>query len=122
MIKEDTSKQHKTANKLNIFFTKKGVQINNLPKVLRSKNVLSKMPSDLSKDDIPLLTFKLQQPIRFKLSNNKMFVESFDINSFIQDEAILTCRHENSLFIDPERGYMLTGDLQIAQNNNLGNQ
>ena len=43
----------------------------------------SKMPSDMSNDDIPMVTYKLQQPIRPKLFNPRKIVESFDINSFI---------------------------------------
>ena len=54
--KADTPKEHKTANKLNIFFTNKEVEIINLSKVLRSQNVCSKIPSDMSKDDIPMVT------------------------------------------------------------------
>ena len=37
MNKWDSSKQYKTTNKLNMFFTNKGVEIFNLPKILISK-------------------------------------------------------------------------------------
>ena len=39
------------------------------------------MPSDLSKDDIPIVTYKSKQPIRSKLFNYKKFIKSstFDI-------------------------------------------
>ena len=36
-------------------------------KILRSKDVLSKTLSDMFKDDIPMVLYKLQQPIRSKL-------------------------------------------------------
>ena len=52
MKKEDTPEQYKTTNKVNIFFRHKGVEIISISKILRSKNVLSKMHSEMSKDDI----------------------------------------------------------------------
>ena len=56
--KHGTHKQYKTTNKLNIFFTNKEVKNINLPKILRSRNVLSKMSSDTSKCDVPVVTYK----------------------------------------------------------------
>lgn len=52
MKKEDTPEQYKTTNKVNIFFRHKGVEIISISKILRSKDVLSKMHSEMSKDDI----------------------------------------------------------------------
>ena len=46
------------------------------------------MLPDMSKNDIPVFTYKLQQPIKCKLFNHKKFPESFDLNSFIQNETI----------------------------------
>ena len=114
MNKRGTFKQYKTTSKLKIFFANKGVEIINLPKILLSKNVLSYMPSVMSKDDIYMVTYKLQQTIRCKLFNHKKFVESFDINSFFQNETILPCYCESSPFIDPEHGHILTGALRIG--------
>ena len=60
--------------------------------------------ADMSKYGIPMVTYKLQQPIRSKQFNHKMFADSFDINFLIQDEAILLYHCQNSPFIDPEHG------------------
>ena len=60
MNKEHTRKQSRTINKLNIFFANKGVEFINLPKLVQSKNFLPKMSSDISKDDICVVTFKLK--------------------------------------------------------------
>ena len=81
-------------------------------KILRSKDVLSKTLSDMFKDDIPMVLYKLQQPIRSKLFNHKTFVKSYDINSFIQNETILSSHCKNSLFIEPAYGHILTRDLR----------
>ena len=46
--------QYKTRNKINILSAKKGVKITNLPKIVQPKNVLSKITSDVTKDDITI--------------------------------------------------------------------
>ena len=53
------------------------------------------MPSGMSKDDIPMVNYKLQPTLRSKLFNYAKFVESFDINYFIQDETIILSHCEN---------------------------
>ena len=62
MKKEYTPEQYKTTNKVNIFFRHKGVEIISI----------SKMHSEMSKDDIPMVTYKLQQT---KIC--KIFINSF---------------------------------------------
>ena len=52
-------------NKLDIFFAKKGVKVINLAKILGSKTFLSKLRPDMSKDNIQMFTYKLQQPISY---------------------------------------------------------
>ena len=62
----------------------------------------------MSKNDIPVFTYKLQQPIKCKLFNHKKFPESFDLNSFIQNETIyrsltwshFICRCTNFILIN----------------------
>ena len=53
--------------KLCIFYINKAVEIINLPKILWSKNDVSKILSGMSKDDAFMVTCKLDQPIRSKL-------------------------------------------------------
>ena len=79
MNKQDTPKQYKTTNKLKIFLTNKGVEIINLPKILQYKKIFSKMPFQISKDDI---TNKLQQSIRLKLFRYKKLTPLFKAKVF----------------------------------------
>ena len=67
------------------------------------------MPSDMSKDDI----INYKKTIRSWLFNHKKFVESFYINSFIKNETNLPCHGENSPFIWPEYGHILTGNHEL---------
>ena len=57
MNKQNTPEQYKTRNKLKIFFTNKVVEIIYLLKLLQYKNFLSKMPSDISENDVPMVTY-----------------------------------------------------------------
>ena len=77
------------------------------------------MLSEMSKDNSLMVTYKLQEPTKSKLFNDKKFVEFCDINSFLQNESILPCQRENSPFIDPKHLHILTRDLQIVGNSNL---
>ena len=58
----------------------------------------------MSKDDTSMVTCKLDQPIRSKLFDQNVSVESFNINTFLQNGAIPPCRCENSPFIDADHG------------------
>ena len=78
------------------------------------------MSSDMSKDDTPMFTKNLKQPVRSKLFNRKNFVKSFDINFFIHNETILPRLCENSPFLNPEHGNKLEShELRVIIN--LGN-
>ena len=77
------------------------------------------MLSEMSKDNIVMVTYELQEPTKSKLFNDKKFVEFCDINSFLQNESILPCKRENSLFTDPKHLHILTRDLQFVGNSNL---
>ena len=67
------------------------------------------MHSNMSKDDIPMFLSLLtndRNASNPNYSKIKRFVESSDINSFIQNEIILLCHREKSPFIDPEHGHI----------------
>ena len=49
------------------------------------------MPDQMTKDDIPMVTYKLKEPIRAKIFNHKAFVNSLDINNFIRNKESLPC-------------------------------
>ena len=73
------------------------------------------MPSDTSTDDIPMDTNQWEQPITPTIFNHKKFVESFDVNSFIQNESIPPCQLKKFTVY---RSWTQS-DLQIVRNNKL---
>ena len=84
-------------NKLNMFFTNKGVEIINLPVIRRSKNRLSKMPPDMPKDNIPVVAYELQQlsMVESKYSTIKSLQNLLTLTPLSKNETILPCHCEN---------------------------
>ena len=83
--------------KLRYFFAKR-FKIINIQKILSSKTILFKMSTDMFKDCISMVNYKLQKPFRSKLLNHK--VEYFTFNSFIKNRNILFRHRENAAFLD----------------------
>ena len=72
--------------------------------------------------DIPMVIYSLSQPIRSKILNYKKFVlNELDLVKFSQNSKSIPCNCKNysDKFMDKNRGHVLTGNLQIVQNNKL---
>ena len=94
----------------------------NLPKLLRSHESHSNMPPVMEAKDIPMVVYSLAQPICSQILNYKKFVKKeLDLEKFSQDPKSITCNCKNysRKFINEDRGHVLTGNLQIIQNNKL---
>ena len=117
--KKSTTKSKKHQIRLNVLFVNKGVDMINLNKILNYNSVASKMPNQMTKANIPMVTYKLQTPIRDKIFNHKTFVKSLDIDQFLLNRNSLPCQCEHSPYKDPNYGHILTGDLRFVKNNKL---
>ena len=113
-----TKKPKKYKNRLNVLFVNKGVDMINLNKILKYNSVASKMPPQMTNKEIPMVTYKLQAPIRAKIFNHKTFVKSLDIDKLLLNND-LPCQCEHSKYKDPNHGHIITGDLRLVQNNKL---
>ena len=51
--------------------------------------------------------------IRSKLFNYKDFVQTLNVDAFIEDNNTLPCDCHNSPFMDSDHNHILTGDLNI---------
>ena len=120
-IKPSPSTKQKKPPKyrLNVNFINKGVEMINLPKILRYRKVINSMPIPLSRENIPMVTYTLSKPIYSKLFNHKKFVSEVNIEDFVEDNNIYPCHCENSPFKDKDHGHIITGDLRIVTNNKL---
>ena len=94
-----------------------------LSSIFRSNVVVSCLLEKLRvDDDIPVVTVKLDPPIRNKILNYKHTVKDLDIRK--EDDKFLVenlpkCECSQSLFKDPVHNHVLTGDLRIIKNSKL---
>ena len=82
---------------------------------------IASLPTDLqTKENIPVVTYELGQPIRNKILNYKETVNSI----LVDDEVSFSlntdnCECQNSIFCDPHHKHVVTGDLRIIENPKL---
>ena len=76
----------------------------------------------LEEEEIPVVTVKLDPPIRNKILNYKQTVKNLDIRKedgklFVDD--LPQCECSQSVFKDPVHNHVVTGDLRIIRNKKL---
>ena len=91
----------------------------NLSRILRDKSLEETLPSTPIKFSVPMITYKLSTPIASTIFNFKKFVETLDIDAYLNDETILPCFCHNSPFTDPHHKHIVSGNLQIVTVNKL---
>ena len=102
-------------------FDNKAIEAIRLSQIFNHPNTVNKLPPDMqTKDDIPMVTFKLNNTIRNKILNYKETVNSITVDeevSFTLNSEPCDC--ENSSFCDPDHKHIITGDLRIVENSKL---
>ena len=102
-------------------FDNKIVELVRLSKIIRHPDVVASLPLDLQvKDNIPVVTYTLCEPIRNKILNYQETVDSI----YVDDEVSFSlntqsCDCQNSNFCDPHHKHIITGDLRIIENAKL---
>ena len=102
-------------------FKSKAFNFINLPKILRSKEVCDNVPSNFNISDIPMVVYNLNPSIRSTLFNQKQFVLHLNTDEFLKNPNSIKCcsnKYENS-FINNHYGYIITGNLNIVNNERL---
>ena len=106
------------SNCCHIKFNNKAMDFINIHKIIRDKRVINSLPHEV-RNDIPTVIYQLTDSIRSKLFNYKEFVQTLDVDSFLQDNTILPCDCINSPFVDPYHNHILTGNLNIISDSKL---
>ena len=109
--------------RLKCLFTNKAFDFINLPKLLRAKSTLRLKPDEVLNDEIPMVVFKLVEPIRSTIMNYSKFVSSLDIDQAFNDIGSVPCScHEfDNKFVDDPHQHILTGNLEIIEHVKLRN-
>ena len=106
----------------NLTFTSKAFDFIDLPKTLRSKEVCDNPPSNFYISDIPMVVYNLNPSIRSILLSYKQFVLHLNIDEFLKDPNSIKCcccdKYDNS-FINNHYGHIITGNLNIVNNERL---
>ena len=79
------------------------------------------LPSNFDISDIPMVVYNLNCSIRSTLFNNKKFVLHLNIDQFLKDPNSIKCccnKYDNS-FINNHYGHIITGNLNIVNNERL---
>ena len=107
-----------------IQFINKGIDDIHLSKIFKSEDVINNLPTILQEENnIPIATFKLDNPIRNKILNYKDTISSLSFkqvnNDKVEIENLPECNCTDSQFCDPAHGHIVTGNLNIIENNKL---
>ena len=102
-------------------FKNKALENIRLSSIFNLPECVNLLPDKLkSKDENPVIVYKLGSTIRNKILNYKETVESIFIDdevSFINNAGECNCLESN--FCDPHHKHIITGDLRIVQNSKL---
>ena len=112
-------KKKPPTNILKVFFHNKAIEMINLPHVLHSSNLEKSFPKEAGPYLVPTVVHKLGTTIQSSIFNYSKFVETVDLDSFLNNENSLPCNCENSPFADSHHGHIVTGDLRLVTNAKL---
>ena len=112
------SKKAAPANRCHISFNNKALDFISFGRILRDKEVIKALPSNLRQDS-PTIVYQLTDTIRSKLFNYKEFVQSIDVDAFLADNSILPCDCASSSFVNHDHGHIMSGDLNIISDPKL---
>ena len=112
----------KTVNKrayFHINFRDKGLDYINLSGILRSKNILDKIPVYFTEKEPPIIGYKFNKSVAGKIFNYKQFLSEESLDSI--DINNLVCDCQNSPFKDSHHNHIITGNFDIIENATLRN-
>ena len=119
----NTTRKASPKNVCVVHFVNKGIDDLHLSSIFPSNVVINSLPKKLrEEDEVPVVTVKLDPPIRNKILNYKQTVKNLDIRKedgkfFVHD--LPQCECSQSVFKDPVHNHVVTGDLRIIRNKKL---
>ena len=90
-----------------------------MPWILHEQFVKSLLPPNIINFDIPTIGYNLEPSIFSEIINFNKFVSELDIPAFLKDNTILHCNCAGLELIDKDHQHILTGNLNIIENNKL---
>ena len=112
---EDTSAEIAPKHYIKVHYNNKGIDMINLPRILHSKKVTTSIPSFISNQTPPRVSFIYTKTIRNKIINSKKAVRELDLET----NPSYTCNCNTSKYRDQYVGHVVTGNLGIVKNRKL---
>ena len=100
-----------------IKFRDKGLDYINIASILRSSNIKNKIPLYFTEKDPPIIGYSFNQSIAGILFNYKQTLSEEVIDRFEQNNIVCNC--VESVFKDSHHGHIITGNLDIVENETL---
>ena len=100
-------------------FRDKGLDFINISRILRNHNVSSKVPIYFNEKEPPIVGYRFNKSIAGQLFNYKEALSEEGIDHFDNNE--ISCNCQTSPFIDGSHGHVITGNLNIIENETLKN-
>ena len=99
---------------IHIPFSNKGIDAINISNILHSKKVLSKIPPYFKNQSVPIVSYSYTKTISSRIFNHKMTLQNLNIEEYLKSP--LTCDCTTSPFNYSPSGHVITGDLNIIEN------
>ena len=106
-------------NFLHIKFQNKGIDAVNISNILNNKHVQSAIPPYFKNKETPLISYTYSTPVASKIFNYKEVLQSLDLDDFKAHPPSCTC--SSSPYLYSPAGHVVTGDLNIVENEQLKN-
>jgi len=80
-----------------------------------------RIPSSITTDDLPKITYSLTESVRSSLFNYGKFIDELDLDKFDQNKETIPCPCKNvdTKFVDSHHKHVITGDLSLIKNDQL---
>ena len=114
-------KKQTKENLMKIKFVNKGIEMVNLSRILNLRDVISTLPFssfNQKKRAIPSICYSYNPPIRSKVLNYSKVLKEFKLDN---EESFPPCECHSSEFKDPYHNHIITGNLNLIQNDRLRN-
>ena len=102
---------------IKIKFANKGIDALNLSNILNQKSVQSNIPPYFQNKESPCVSYSYTRSVASKIFNYKRSLQQVNFYSLSQNP--LTCTCSGSEFLYAPCGHVVTGDLNIVQNEQL---
>ena len=118
------SKTTKTTpkNVINLHFMNKGIDMVKISKIINDRNVKKSLPTQFNKTEQISTVYTLTKTIQSNIFNHTEFINTLDTKDILGNTKNLPCNCTTLPFTNPNHWHIVTGDINIVQNNKLRKQ